>query len=55
MAAKLGFLLHNIARVYARAGFTVQTSLMDNNFDKVRSHVPLINMNMSSYGVRAHP
>ena len=34
-ASKLGFLLQRIMTVYARAGFTVQTILMDNEFNKV--------------------
>jgi hypothetical protein len=38
-ASKLGYLLQRIVRVYARAGFTVQTILMDNEFEKVRDHV----------------
>ena len=44
-ASKLGILLHCIARVYARAGFTVQTILMDNDFKKVRDHVPMLALN----------
>ena len=38
-ADKLGFLLHRIINVYARAGFTVRTILMDNEFEKVRDYV----------------
>ncbi len=34
-ASKLGYLLQRIIRVYARAGFTVQTILRDNEFEKV--------------------
>ncbi len=44
-ASKLGILLHRIARVYAHAGFTVQTILMDNEFEKVRDHVPMLALN----------
>ncbi len=36
---KLGFLLHRIIKVYARADFTVRTILMDNEFEKVRDYV----------------
>ncbi len=38
-ASKLGLHLHRIIMVYARAGFTIQTILMDNEFDKVKDHV----------------
>jgi hypothetical protein len=38
-ASKLGLLLHRIITVYARAGFKIQTILMDNEFDKVKDHV----------------
>jgi hypothetical protein len=38
-ASKLGLLLHRIINIYARAGFTVQTILMDNEFEKVKDHV----------------
>jgi hypothetical protein len=44
-ASKLGYLLKCFVRVYTRAGFTVQTILMDNEFDKVKDHVPHVNMN----------
>jgi hypothetical protein len=44
-ASKLGYLLEHIVHVYARAGFTVQTILMDNKLDKVKDHVPHVNMN----------
>jgi hypothetical protein len=44
-ASKLGSLLQRIIGVYARAGFTVQTILMDNEFEKVRDHVHLANLN----------
>jgi hypothetical protein len=44
-ASKLGCLLQCIINVYARAGFCVQTILMDNEFDEVRDHVSTINMN----------
>ena len=38
-ASQLGYLLQRIIRVYARAGFTIQTILMDNEFEKVRDHI----------------
>jgi len=38
-ASKLALLLQQIIRVYARAGFRVQTILMDNEFEKVKDHV----------------
>ena len=38
-ADKLGTLLHRVMNVYTRAGFTVQTILMDNEFEKLRDHV----------------
>ncbi len=44
-ASKLGYLLQRIIRVYARAGFTVRTILMDNEFEKVKDHVPEANLN----------
>ncbi len=44
-ASKLGYLLKHIGRVYACAGFTVQTILMDNEFHKVKDHDPHVNMN----------
>jgi hypothetical protein len=44
-AAKLGHLLQHIINVYARAGFTVQTILMDNDFEKVKDQVPLAVLN----------
>jgi hypothetical protein len=43
-ASKLGYLLEHTVHVYARADFTVQTILMDNKFDKVKNHVPHVNM-----------
>ena len=44
-ASKLGYLLQRIIRVYARAGFRVRTILMDNEFEKVKDHVPEANLN----------
>ncbi len=41
-AANLRTLLNRIARVYNRAGFTIQTILMDNEFEKVKNHIPTI-------------
>ena len=45
-ASKLGLLLHHSARAYARAGFTVQTILMDNKFEKLRDHIPMLALNI---------
>ena len=39
-ASKLGLLLHRTITVYTHAGFKIQTVLMDNEFDKVKDHVP---------------
>jgi hypothetical protein len=50
MASKIAYLLERIVRVYNRAGFTVQTILMDNKFEKVRDHVPNINLNLPAAG-----
>ena len=44
-ASSLGDLLLQIVQVYARAGFTVSTILMDYEFEKVCDHVPGININ----------
>jgi hypothetical protein len=45
-ASNLGYLLKKrIVRVYAHAGFTVQTILMDNKFNKVKDNVPHVNIN----------
>ena len=48
-APQLGHLLQRIITVYApvfaRAGFQVCTILMDNEFEKVRDHVPMVAMN----------
>jgi hypothetical protein len=45
-ASKLSSLLQCIIRVYARTGFQVQTILMDNEFEKVRDHIPHANLNI---------
>lgn len=47
-ASKLGFLLQRIMTVYARAGFTVQTILMDNEFSKVTDHTPNVLINTTA-------
>jgi hypothetical protein len=47
-ATKLGSLIHRIIRIYACTGFTVQTLLMDNEFEKVRDHVPMLNFNTTA-------
>jgi hypothetical protein len=49
-ASKIAYLLQRIVRVYNRAGFTVQTILMDNEFEKVRDHVPTVNLNLPAAG-----
>jgi hypothetical protein len=42
-APKLGYLIHRIIRTYhARVGFNIQTLLIDNKFEKVRDHVPML-------------
>ncbi len=38
--------MQRIIRVYARAGFTVQTVLMDNEFEKLKDHVPMLALNI---------
>ncbi len=43
-ATSLESLLQRIVRVYARAGFTVQAILMDIEFEKVRDHVPMLDV-----------
>ena len=43
-APQLGHLLQCITKVYARAGFRVRTILMGNEFEKVRQHIPMIDM-----------
>ena len=45
-ATKLGDLIQRIIRVYARAGFTVQTVLIDNKFEKLNDHVPMLALNI---------
>ena len=45
-ATKLGDLIQRIVWVYARAGFTVQTVLMDNEFEKLKDHVPMLALNL---------
>jgi hypothetical protein len=45
-ATKLGDLMQHITWVYARAGFTVQTVLMDNEFEKLKDHVPMLALNI---------
>jgi hypothetical protein len=44
-ASQLGHLLQHIINVYGQASFQVHTILMDNEFEKVRDHVPMIDMN----------
>jgi hypothetical protein len=48
MASSLGALLLCIIRVYAKAGFTVSTIIIDYKFEKVCDHVPSININMTA-------
>jgi hypothetical protein len=45
---KLGYLIHQIIPTYACAGFTVQTILIDNEFEKVRDHVSMMNLNTTA-------
>jgi hypothetical protein len=47
-ANKLGSLLQRIINVYARAGFTVRTILMDNEFEKVRDYLPNVTLNTTA-------
>ena len=47
-ASKLGLLLQRIVAVYARAGFIVQTILMDNEFNKVIDHSPNVILNTTA-------
>ena len=41
-ATKLGNLIQQILQVYARAGFTVRTVLMDIEFEKLKDYVPML-------------
>ena len=43
--SQLGHLLQRIINVYAQAGFQVCAILMDNKFEKVCDHVPMVDMN----------
>ena len=45
-ATKRGDLIQRIIWVYARAGFTVQTVLIDNEFEKLKDHVPMLALNI---------
>jgi hypothetical protein len=47
-ASSLGALLLRIVQVYAQAGFTVSTILMDNKFEKNCDHVPGVNINTTA-------
>jgi hypothetical protein len=47
-ASKLGLLLQRIVAVYAPAGSTVQTILMDNEFNKVVDHAPNVILNTTA-------
>jgi hypothetical protein len=47
-ADTLGFLLHRIINVFAQAGFTVQTILMDNEFEKVWDHIHVATLNTTA-------
>ena len=44
-ASHLGFLLQCIINVYAWAGFHVHAILMDNEFEKVKDHIPMVIVN----------
>jgi hypothetical protein len=48
MASSLSALLLLIILVYARAGFTVSTIIMDYKFEKVCDHVPSINVSTTA-------
>jgi hypothetical protein len=48
--AKLSYLLERIVRTYARAGFTIQTILIDNEFEKVKDNIPMVNLNTPAAG-----
>ncbi len=47
---KLGSLIQRILCVYVQAGFTVQTILMDNEFEKLCDHVPMLAPNIPAAG-----
>jgi hypothetical protein len=47
-ASNLGALLLCIVRVYAKSGFTISTIIMDYKFEKVRDHVPSVNINTTA-------
>jgi hypothetical protein len=47
-ASSLGSLLQRIIHVYARAGFTAQSILMDIEFNKVRDHVPMLDVSTTA-------
>jgi hypothetical protein len=49
-AAKLDNLLECIVWVYAIDGFTIQTILMDNEFEKVKDNIPMVNLNTPAEG-----
>jgi hypothetical protein len=48
-ATKLGDLIQHIIRVYARAGFTVQTILMNNEFEKLKDNFPMLALNIPAF------
>ena len=45
-ATKLGDLIQRIIWVHTRAGFIVQTVLMDNESEKLKDHVPMVALNI---------
>jgi hypothetical protein len=47
-ASKLGSLLHCIINVYTCASFTVQTILVDNEFEKVKDHIHQATLNTTA-------
>jgi hypothetical protein len=47
-ATKLVSLIQWIIQIYARAGLTIQTLLMDTKFEKVRNHNPMLNFNTTA-------
>ena len=47
-AEQLGKLLRRVINLYARAGYTITTVLMDQEFKKIINLVPLIKINTSA-------
>ena len=47
-AAKLTDYLVKLSKLYARGGFMVRTILMDQEFDKVKDKMPLLELNTTA-------